>query len=72
MTTNALMTQTLPTLVGMHVVSSSTKTLFGRGRGKTATRAGRKTAVRTFKGRVVHKGSRGGTYIVKKGRKIYL
>lgn len=65
-----LMNQTLPTIVGMGIVSRTTDTMFGRGRVKP--RPGRKPTVKMFKGRAVHKGKRGGTYIIKKGRKIYL
>lgn len=68
-----LMTTTLPTLVGMHVVSKSTETLFGKGKRRTTTRSTRTSRVKSQVGsRKVHTGKRGGKYIMKKGRKIYI
>lgn len=59
----SIMTQTLPTVVGMGVVSKTTETMFDkRRRGKIPKR-------RTIK---IHQGPRGGRYIMRKGRKIYL
>ena len=68
-TSGVLMTQTLPTLVGAHVVSKSTETLFGKG-GKRRTTSRRGKA--KVSGRVVHTGQRGGKYIMKKGRRVYI
>ena len=68
--TMPLMTQTLPTIVGMHVVSESTKTMFSkrgrRGRGKVE---GVRIGNRSY---VLHTGQRGGKYIMKKGRRVYI
>ena len=70
-----LMTQTLPTIVGAHVVSRSTETMFGR-RGKRSRRkANQKHSNTVMVGNRVYKlhyGERGGRYYVRKGRKIYV
>lgn len=85
-TGDTLMTSTLPTLVGMGVVSRTTDTMFGRGgRGKSAgsARKGKKHAGKAQKasawkkgpyGReyVVHRGPRGGKYILRRGRRVYV
>ena len=57
------MTTTLPTIVGMGVVSRTTETMFDR---EGQRRRPRKTK---FK---IYQGKRGGRYILKKGRKIYI
>jgi len=64
-----LMTTTLPTIVGAHVVSSATETMFGKGKRRATSRRGAKSRV---SGRVVHQGKRGGKYLIKKGRKVYI
>jgi len=66
-----IMSTTLPTVIGMGVVSKTTDTMFGkRGRRRTTTRT---TRARSQVGsRRVHIGRRGGRYIVKKGRRIYI
>lgn len=68
-----LMTQTLPTIVGAGVVSRATDTMFGRrGSGssrKKASRAKPKGKAGSLK---IHKGPRGGRYILRKGRKVYI
>ena len=67
------MTQTLPTLVGAHVVSKSTETLFGKGKRRATTRATRTGRAKSqIGGRKVHTGKRGGKYIMKKGRRVYI
>ena len=58
-----LMTSTLPTIIGMGVVAQTTQTMFGKGRG------GRKVKKRKFK---IYQGKRGGQYIIRKGRKVYI
>jgi len=67
---STLMNQTLPTIIGMGVVSHATDTLFGRRRPKANPNNWRPT--KKYKGHVVHKGSRGGKYIIKNGRKVYI
>ena len=61
-----IMTSTLPTVVGMGVVSRSTETMFGRGRRRASKSRPRKDK---FK---IYRGKRGGQYILRKGRKIYI
>ena len=63
-----IMTQTLPTVIGMGVVSETTKVMFDK-RGRRITKKSRKRVVKTFK---IHKGPRGGKYVVRKGRRIYI
>ncbi len=60
-----IITTTLPTIVGMGVISKTTDTMFGKGK---RARKG-KTKPRRFK---IYQGSRGGEYIIRKGRKIYI
>lgn len=62
-----IMSTTLPTVVGMGVVSKTTETMFGK-RGRRI-KGKSKPKGRTVK---VHKGPRGGRYILKNGRKIYV
>lgn len=57
-----ILSTTLPTIIGMGVVSKTTDTMFAKkgikhGKGKT------------FK---IYQGKRGGKYVVRRGRKIYL
>ncbi len=75
MTATVLVSQTLPTLVGMHVVSKSTETLFGRRGSHSQCRARQKHSDTIIVGNRVYKlhyGERGGRYYVRKGRKIYV
>ena len=70
-----LMTSTLPTIIGAGVVSRAVDTTFGRHergtpRRKPAKRAPKGTKV--AKGRKVYKGARGGKYILRKGRRVYI
>ena len=68
-----LMTTTLPTLVGAHVVSKSTETMFGKGGQRATTRSTRTGRAKSQVGsRKVHTGKRGGKYIMKKGRRVYI
>ncbi len=60
-----LVTTTLPTVVGMGVVSRATETVFD----KRGRRIKGKSKGRAIK---VYRGPRGGRYIVRKGRKIYI
>ena len=53
MTYHTLMTSTLPTVIGMGVVSRSTETMFGKGRGRGRRVTGRATSRgRKFSGKV--------------------
>jgi hypothetical protein len=73
MTATVLMSETLPTLVGMHVVSKSTDTMFGKGKRGTSRRTARTARTKTTVGvRKVHTGKRDGKYVMKKGRRIYI
>ena len=64
---NPLMTETLPTLVGMGVVSRTAEIALTP-RGGRAVAKHRKASKRPK----VHKGSRGGRYIIRKGRRVYI
>lgn len=67
-----LMTQTLPTIVGMGVVSRAVETMHGK-RSSGATRKSSKPKSRKpKKGPKVYTGPRGGKYIMRKGRRIYV
>ena len=59
-----IMTQTLPTVIGMGVVSKTTETMFAKRGSKTKNGKERKIKI--------YRGKRGGNYIIKKGRKIYI
>ena len=65
MTGTLLMSTTLPTVVGMGVVAETTRVMFDR-------KTGRKKVVRTRRRFKVHRGERGGKYIIRKGRKVYI
>ncbi len=61
-----IMGQTLPTVISMGVVSQTTQTMFGKGKRE-------KGKSRVIKGRrKIHVGSKGGWYVIKNGRKIYI
>jgi len=62
-----IMTQTLPTIIGAGVVSRTTETLFDK-HGRRIKSKG-KSGGRAVK---VHKGPRGGKYVIRKGRKVYI
>ena len=70
-----IMTTTLPTIVGMGVVSETTRVMFDkhgrRIRSKTRQKHGNTVMVgnRVYKLRT---GDRGGRYYVRKGRRIYV
>ena len=70
-----IVSTTLPTIIGMHVVSESTKTLFGKrgshNRSRVRQKHGNTIAVgnRVYK---FHTGNRGGRYYIRKGRRIYV
>ena len=59
MSGEALLATTLPTVIGMGVVSQTTTTMFGKGR------RGRTTKQKKFK---IYQGKRGGRYIIRKGK----
>ena len=64
---NGIITSTLPTIIGMGVVSKTAEVaLTPRGR--------RAAAKRRAKGRLpkIYRGPRGGRYIIKRGRKVYI
>ena len=65
MTGALLMSTTLPTLVGAYVVAETTKTLFDK-------RTGKRKTVKVQKRFKVYRGERGGRYIMKKGRRVYI
>ena len=65
MTGALLMSTTLPTIIGMSVVSETTKVLFDK-------RTGKRKTVRVRQRFKVHQGKRGGKYIMKKGRRVYV
>ncbi len=60
-----IMTTTLPTIVGMGVVSETTRVMFDK-RGRRIKGRSKGRAVK------VYRGSRGGRYVIRKGRKIYI
>ena len=67
MAVNPIMTQTLPTVISMGVV--------GRTAEIALTRRGRRAAAKhRTKGKrpKIHKGPRGGRYIIRKGRRVYI
>lgn len=61
-----IMTETLPTVVGMATVTRVTETTLGRG----GRRVGKKS--KSVKRVKIYQGKRGGRYILRKGRKIYI
>ena len=71
MTGATILSTTLPTVIGMGIVSETTRTMLGkRGRRRTTTRNAR-TRSQAGSGRV-HTGKRGGKYRMKKGRRVYI
>lgn len=65
-----LMSQTLPTIVGMGVVSRTTEVMFNKhGRRIKGIKSKTKSKGRTVK---IYRGSRGGTYVIRHGKKIYI
>ena len=70
-----IVSTTLPTIIGMGVVSETTKTMFGkRGRGSQSRMKQKHSNTVMVGNRVykLHTGDRGGRYYVRKGRKIYV
>jgi len=67
MAVNPIMTQTLPTVISMGVVGRTAEIALTR-------RGGRAAAKHRTKGKrpKIHKGPRGGRYIIKRGRKVYI
>jgi len=65
MTGAMIMSTTLPTVIGMGVVAETTRIMFDK-------KTGKKKVVKVRKRFKVHQGERGGKYIMKKGRKIYI
>ena len=68
MTGALLMGTTLPTVIGMGVVAETTRVMFDK-HGRKITKTVRKRTTKNFK---VHQGPRGGKYVLRKGRKIYI
>jgi hypothetical protein len=70
---NPIMTETLPTIIGIGVVSRTTETMFDRRgrrirvRGKSRPKSKQSRSVLK-----IHRGSRGGKYLIRHGRKIYI
>jgi len=71
MAAGTLMTSTLPTIIGAGVVSRTTDTMFGRHERGTKRRS-RRAAGQRVGNRKVHIGPRGGQYIMKSGRRVYI
>lgn len=67
MAVNPLMTETLPTLVGMGIVGRTAEMALTPRGGRAAAK--RRKASKRPK---IHKGSRGGRYIIKRGRRVYI
>ena len=65
MTGALLLSTTLPTVIGMGVVAETTKIMFDK-------RTGKKRVVKVRKRFKVHQGKRGGKYIMKNGRRVYI
>ena len=63
---SVLLTTTLPTIVGMAVITKATTTMFGEKRRRAAKRRPRQTK---FK---IYQGPKGGQYILRKGKKVYI
>ena len=66
MPATTILSTTLPTIVGMGVVSRTTETMFGRKGNQVARRKKKQTK---FK---IYQGKRGGKYILRKGKKTYI
>ena len=60
-----LMASTLPTIVGMGVVTKTVETTMG-GKKKKSSRNEKKRTIR------IYQGKRGGTYVIRKGQKVYI
>ncbi len=69
MTGALILSTTLPTVIGMGVVAETTRVMFDKRTGKKRTVRVRKRVTKNFK---VYQGSRGGRYILRKGRRIYI
>ena len=65
MTGALLMSTTLPTVIGMGVVAETTRIMFDK-------KTGKKRVVKVRKRFKVHQGKRGGKYIMKNGRRVYI
>ena len=59
------MSTTLPTVIGMGVVAETTRIIFDK-------KTGKKRVVKVRKRFKVHQGKRGGKYIMKNGRRVYI
>jgi hypothetical protein len=71
MAVDPLMSQTLPTLVSMGIVSRTAEiALTPRGRRAVAKYRGKSKG--KSKRPLIHKGSRGGRYIIRRGRRVYI
>ena len=65
MTGALLMSTTLPTVISMGVVAETTRIMFDK-------KTGKKRVVKVRKRFKVHQGKRGGKYIMKNGRRVYI
>ena len=72
MSAGTLMTTTLPTIVDAGVVSRATDTMFGRRERGTKRRSTKRSVGQRVGNRKIHVGPKGGRYIVKRGRKVYI
>jgi len=65
MTGALLMSTTLPTVISMGVVAETTRIMFDK-------KTGKRKVVKVRKRFKVHQGKRGGKYIMKNGRRVYI
>jgi len=69
---NPIMTQTLPTVISMGVVSRAVETTMGKRRRRAVSRKKEQTIRIDGRERKLYIGERGGQYYVTKGRKVYV
>ena len=69
MPATAIMTTTLPTVAGFGVLAETTRVMFDKRGKRIKGKSKSKSKGKTVK---IYRGSRGGEYILRKGRKIYL
>lgn len=70
---DTIMTNTVPTIIGMGVASRAVDTMFSRRGPRPGRRAPLKgKRIKSRPGPTIHKGPRGGRYIIRKGRRVYI
>ncbi len=72
---STIVSTTLPTIIGMGVVSETTRTMFGKRGSRSRSKARQKQGNTVMVGNRVYKlhtGDRGGRYYVRKGKKVYI